>query len=502
MNWRRLATGVLALAFCLAGERGIVAQETERPILAVMDIEVVGFKLTPSSVDRLSALLTGRVMALGLFQVVQREAVQKRLVEMKKDSYSDCRAESCQIQLGVALSAQKTLSAQVVKVGNRCTVNMSVIDIKSEATTGRGASVDGACDETGIADSLNLAVTRIAGGADRGTDPGRGSGSATDAAARSQIGAILPESGLLRIEGSPAGAMVMISGPQKFNGGTAKRVDLPWGPEAVPCGQYHVTASATEHEEAGFVREVFADRTAVVRVELVRSMGEINIRGTPEGAKVELRCALGFQKAVGLPSRITVPRGECSVAVSRNGYVAEERTVQIPGGGMGEVTLALRPVAAAVPESGSRRVTLVGSNASSRMKSGAGYTFGPENLIDGSNRTCWQPVRTESGGVGQWFEVRLGGLMEVRRIRIANGFQTHDRFGDEFQLNNRLQEVLMRTSDGSTQVLTFGPEARGFQSFDVRVKRTSSLRFEVISIHPGTKWNDLAVSEIEVIGVD
>ena len=87
---------------------------------------------------------------------------------------------------------------------------------------------------------------------------------------------------------------------------------------------------------------VRADRTEVVRVDLVQSYGLINIQGSPQGAKVDLTCAGGFNKVFGLPGQLSVPHGPCTVVVKRVGYKTFSRTVQIAGGGSETVDVSLQ----------------------------------------------------------------------------------------------------------------------------------------------------------------
>ena len=93
--------------------------------------------------------LTGQVASLGQFQVVPRDQVKRRLIELKKGSYRPCYDQGCQIELGRAVAAAKTLSAELVRVGRQCSVNLAVFDLLRE-TTDKAVSVKGACSEDGL----------------------------------------------------------------------------------------------------------------------------------------------------------------------------------------------------------------------------------------------------------------------------------------------------------------------------------------------------------------
>jgi hypothetical protein len=86
----------------------------------------------------------------------------------------------------------------------------------------------------------------------------------------------------------------------------------------------------------------------------------------------------------------------------------------------------------------------------------------------------------------------------VTSVAIANGFQTTDKFGDEFQLNSRIQNARLQFSDDTEIPIKFEADARGLVTFSVPERKTRSITVVVDEVFRGTKWNDLAVSEIEV----
>jgi len=72
---------VLVLALLLL-PAPVAAEDGRPPIVAVMNIEAVGLKLPAATLDRLTVLLTTRIASTGRYQVVPREQVKKRLVEL------------------------------------------------------------------------------------------------------------------------------------------------------------------------------------------------------------------------------------------------------------------------------------------------------------------------------------------------------------------------------------------------------------------------------------
>ncbi len=126
-----------------------------------------------------------------------------------------------------------------------------------------------------------------------------------------------------------------------------------------------------------------------------------------------------------------------------------------------------------------------------------GYSFIPDNLDDGDLTTSWQPAKGDGGA-----KVQLDFAVEVTisRVGIANGFQAIDKVGDQFVLNSRIARARLRFDDGSEVLLEYAPDARGITFADVPASKTRSVVLLVDDTHRGTRWNDLAISEIELFG--
>jgi hypothetical protein len=143
------------LAFYLSPD-GSATLAQERSIVAVFDLEVKGIELDGGTVDRLTDYL-GSLLASKGYQVVPRSQIKERLVAAKTDSYKDCYDQSCQIDIGKELAAQKSLASQVLKIGSNCKVAVNLFDLKRAASEGAGTA-SGACDEDGVVTSLERAV--------------------------------------------------------------------------------------------------------------------------------------------------------------------------------------------------------------------------------------------------------------------------------------------------------------------------------------------------------
>jgi hypothetical protein len=134
----------------------------ERPIVAVFNLEARGVSLTPELLESLGDHLATIITAKGGWQVLPRSTIKERLRTQAKESFKECYDQSCQIELGKELAAQKTLSTQVMKLGGSCKVNMTLYDLMKAATES-AASVSGECGEDGIVVSMERAVNQLVG---------------------------------------------------------------------------------------------------------------------------------------------------------------------------------------------------------------------------------------------------------------------------------------------------------------------------------------------------
>lgn len=151
-------------------------------------------------------------------------------------------------------------------------------------------------------------------------------------------------------------------------------------------------------------------------------------------------------------------------------------------------------------EQASVRHLPVSVKASSVLPPWKGYRFNAEQLVDGDLTTSWQPLDKRRGGVDQWFELELGSVAPISELWIANGLQRTDRLGDLFVMNNRVARARVTFSDGTEAMFWLPADTREYTKVKFLAHPTRSIRVTVEGIHRGSKWNDLAVSEVRVYG--
>jgi len=153
--WRPLTTAPPAATTPAPAHQGA--------FVAVFDIEDRSRRLKPSEVDGLTEYLAGKLAEGGLFHVIPRQQIKQRLLEQKKRSYRQCYDQSCQIDIGREMAAQKVLSTVIASVGSSCLVTVALFDLKKAATEVT-ASARGGCSADDLLNQIEQAVNKLRGG--------------------------------------------------------------------------------------------------------------------------------------------------------------------------------------------------------------------------------------------------------------------------------------------------------------------------------------------------
>ena len=228
--------------------------QSKKPIVAVFDIEDKGVGLKRKLCERLSDYLAMTIAATGKYRVVPRDQLKKRLVAQKKQSYKKCYDQTCQIEIGKELAAQKSLTTVIMKLGSRCMVTSVLYNLRTAASEG-GASTEGECSEDAIVESIKRVVKKMIPAetaAAARTPPvtrrdtirssAAVSGSEVGNKRKDGINVPLPGTCDLTINGAPAGAIVHVAGAtdRAPGGGKWKCIGLPCKRSGIKKGHYQV----------------------------------------------------------------------------------------------------------------------------------------------------------------------------------------------------------------------------------------------------------------------
>jgi hypothetical protein len=136
---------------------------TGKVIVAVFDVQDLSRKFKKATLRQLTEYLSARLTQVTRYRVVPRDQLRARLFSEKKGTYRECYEESCQIELGKALAAQKSLSTKILKVGRRCAISSILFDFKTE-TAETSALVRTDCDEDSLMDCMDRVARQFSTG--------------------------------------------------------------------------------------------------------------------------------------------------------------------------------------------------------------------------------------------------------------------------------------------------------------------------------------------------
>ena len=117
-----ILVGLLAeLKRAKPGEAAAAAPATsaKKLIVAVFDIQDHTGGMDEKTLDQLTEYLAAQVTQRAGFKVVPRDQLRSRLAAEKVKSYRKCVDQRCQIELGKAMAAQKSLATKLLKVGKQ-----------------------------------------------------------------------------------------------------------------------------------------------------------------------------------------------------------------------------------------------------------------------------------------------------------------------------------------------------------------------------------------------
>ena len=134
---------------------------------------------------------------------------------------------------------------------------------------------------------------------------------------------------------------------------------------------------------------------------------------------------------------------------------------------------------------------MASSELAPQMYQGESRHYGPRLAFDNDITTAWIPNKS---GPGEWIEVRFQHPTMLSSISIYGGYGVDMT---RFNTNNRVRQVRLTFSNGFNRILRLQNEPR-LQRFDLPAHPTLEwIRFEIVSVYPGSKYNSTAISEIK-----
>ncbi len=174
--------------------------------------------------------------------------------------------------------------------------------------------------------------------------------------------------------------------------------------------------------------------------------------------------------------------GGVAVAGLRSSGGGEDRTT--PAGS------AASSNAVAVPADAVR------ASASSTQRRDGSITYVAANTLDGRPETAWN---SNGQGTGASLTYTFAAPVDLASITVLNGYQkvrtaANGSTVDLFALNERVQSLRVVTDAGSTEWTL--RDDRSPQTLSKAFGRTRTVRLQVVSTYPSSRYRDLGVSEV------
>ncbi len=334
---RRLSALLSAIVIILAAITASADSSGPKPVVAVFDITIDGFQMSQDMIKRLTRYLNVRMMMAGKFQTAPETQLKEAMVALKLESQKDCYDETCRIQLGLEAAANKNLNVTIWKVGSRCSIIGALYDLRAAASESATEVKDQECTEEGLKAGIEQFATQLGTTGDAALSTPSAQGEFISPGDARQSPAIPKNTGFLSIQGTPAGARLDITGPRTFGDNGKATTSLPMTATMAPIGKYTIRVSMPGYDDIKKSFSVKLDATETLTIDLIQSSGQLEISGTPEGAKGSLKCSKAFSRDFTLPGQfspwiITVPRGKCRLLVERKGRDAYKQTFQVTAG--------------------------------------------------------------------------------------------------------------------------------------------------------------------------
>lgn len=151
------------------------------------------------------------------------------------------------------------------------------------------------------------------------------------------------------------------------------------------------------------------------------------------------------------------------------------------------------------------RLSPTSAGASSTQNAEGGVRYDATNTLDGRPETAWNSDgRRDGKGPGMALTYTFDAPVDVQSVTVLNGYQKlTPRSGkpalDLYPINARVRTVRVVTDGGSA---TWNlKDVRDPQTLPLRFGRTSTVRLEIIAVYPGSRYLDLALSEVSFTGL-
>jgi hypothetical protein len=148
--------------------------------------------------------------------------------------------------------------------------------------------------------------------------------------------------------------------------------------------------------------------------------------------------------------------------------------------------------------------TIISATASASNGSYFGYTYIPENAIDGDVKTVWAPPgkEDENGnyGINQHITLRFDGEYEIKGISLINGWAHPDTNYSKYRLNARIKRVKVTVSNGYSEEFALVDNEHDYQDLKFKSpQKTKYVKVTILEVYTGDSEKMSCISEIKIL---
>lgn len=157
----------------LADPTFVAFAETKRPppagpkkkgpagvVVALFEVADQSGRFDDRITSQLTEYLASKLTQVGGYRIIPRAALRRELQDRKLEGQGACFDESCQLELGKAMAAQKSIVTKLLRVGDACLVTSTLFDLQTE-TTERAASARTTCGETDLIGAIDQVAEQL-----------------------------------------------------------------------------------------------------------------------------------------------------------------------------------------------------------------------------------------------------------------------------------------------------------------------------------------------------
>lgn len=129
------------------------------PAVAVFDVESRAPRVSPALAEKLTGYLRAQLAVRGK-QLLPTPALEHALSSAAARSHRACYDQSCQIEIGREIAAEKVLTTRIHNLEASCSIASMEVDL-TRLLIDRAAVWTGDCDETSLADGLDAIAEEL-----------------------------------------------------------------------------------------------------------------------------------------------------------------------------------------------------------------------------------------------------------------------------------------------------------------------------------------------------